>query len=111
VLPVPPKIHEATLASALSGAVLKGAEIDFATAVARRRAGDNIVVCGDNLSANRALARAIEVAVGPVTKPHKPHYRKAGPAALPHFQQADPGHAGHSFYETDNPRRKARKKR
>jgi len=106
---VPPKIHEATLAGGLSGAVLKGTEIDFATAVARRRAGENIVVCGDNLKANRALARAIEAAVGPATTPQKPHYQKAGPAALPHFQQVDPAHPGHSFYETDNPRRKARK--
>ncbi len=106
---VPPKIHEATLASGLSGAVLKEAEIDFATAVARRRAGKDIVVCGNNLAANRGLARAIEAAVGPSTTPQKPHYQKAGPAALPHFQQIDPAHAGHSFYETDNPRRKARK--
>src|SRR5438874_7277033 len=95
--PEPPKIHEATLASGPSGAVLKRTEIDFATAVARRRAGENIVVCGNNLKENRALARAVEAAVGQATKPQKPH-TTAGPAALPHFQQVDPGRAGHSFY-------------
>ncbi len=106
---LPPKIHEAMLAGGPSGVVFRGAEIDFATAVAKRRVGENIVVCGNNLKANRALARAIESAVGPATTPQKPHVHTAGPAALPHFQQVDPTHAGHSFYETDNPRRKSRK--
>jgi hypothetical protein len=66
---VPPKIHEATLAGGPSGAVLKGPEIDFATAVSRRRAGQDVVVCGDEVSANRRLALAIESAVGPATRP------------------------------------------
>lgn len=105
----PPKIHEATLASGPSGAVLKGAEIDFTTAVARRQAGENIVVCGNDLKANRALARAIEATVGPIGRPQIPHTKTAGPAALPHFQQRSAFPEGHSFYETGNPRRKARK--
>jgi hypothetical protein len=107
--PQPPSIHEAILASGASGAVLKGAEIDLASAVARRLAGLDIVVCGDNLRANRNLARAIETAVGPATRPQMPHKRSAGPAALPHFQQQTGNPGGHSFYETDNPQRKARK--
>jgi len=49
----PPTIHEATLAPGPSGAVLKGAEIDLATAVARRQAGLDIVVCGDDRKARK----------------------------------------------------------
>src|SRR5438046_2996496 len=84
--PKSPTIHEATLASGPSGAVIKGAEIDFATAAARRQAGLDVVVCSDELSANRSLAKTIEAAVGPPSKPQKPH-SYAGPAALPHFHQ------------------------
>lgn len=68
---------------------------------------ENIVVCGDNLDANRRLAEKIEASVGP----HKrgvPHRRGAGPRALPHFQQLDKKHAGHTFYET--PKRRAARK-
>ena len=103
----PPTLHEAELASGLSGIVYWAAEIDFSAAVARRQAGENIVVRGDDLKANRALAERIEVAVGP----HKrgvPHKIRAGPYALPHFQQVDPQHKGHCFYETPN--RRSRKK-
>ncbi len=105
----PPKIHEATLASGPSGAVLKGAEIDLAAAIARRKAGLDTVVCGDDRKANRSIAQQIEAAVGPYESedPHK----RAGPHALPHFQPAPRPPNGHSFYETDNPQRKARKQR
>ncbi len=105
----PPNIHEATLASGPSGAVEKGAEIDFATAVARRQAGLDVVVCGGGIKANRALARQIETAVGPAER-EEPH-DTAGPLALPHFQPATRPPAGHTFYETDSPQRKARKPR
>ena len=105
----PPKIHEATLASGPSGAVLKGAEIDLAAAVARRQAGLDVVVCGDDRKANKAIARQIEAAVGPYQE-EKPH-DDAGPHALPHFQPKPRPPAGHSFYETENPQRKARKQR
>jgi hypothetical protein len=104
----PPRIHEAVLAGAPSGAVLKGSEIDFDAAVARRRAGLDIVVCGNDLRENRKLAGAIETTVGPATPPQKSHQR-AGPLALPHFHQQTHLPAGHSFYETDNPRKKAKK--
>lgn len=106
----PPTIHEAELASGASGAVLKGAEIEVATAVPRRQAGLDIVVCGDDVNANRRLAREIEAAVGPPTRPQAPH-EDAGPHALPHFhQQTRRSPEGHCFYETDNPQKKARKK-
>jgi len=42
--PPSPTIHEAELASGPSGAVIRGAEIDFDTAVARRQAGSDVVV-------------------------------------------------------------------
>jgi hypothetical protein len=103
----PPTIHEATLASGPSGAVLKGAEIDLVAAITRRQAGLDIVVCGDEVKANSRLARRIEAAVG-TPKPQAPH-KTAGPFALPHFQQKTPPPDGHSFYETGNPQRKARK--
>jgi hypothetical protein len=86
--------------------VLRGREIDFTAAVARRRAGQNVVVCGDDTDANRTLAQVIEGTVGPyqVQRFHK----RAGPLALPHVQQRTPPPAGHTFYETE--RRKARNK-
>jgi hypothetical protein len=102
-VPAGPTIHEASLASGWSGAVLRGAVIDLGTAVARRLAGENVVVCGPDLDANRALARQIEAAVGPY-KRGVPHTRTAGPEALPHFQQLDDSHLGHSFCETPNRR-------
>lgn len=102
--PPQPSIHEAELESGGSGAVLRGVEIDFAAAVARRRAGENVVVCGDDLNANRRLAERIEQAAGP-HKRGEPHKRTAGPRALPHFQQLDHTRAGHTFYET--PKRRA----
>jgi hypothetical protein len=96
------------LASGPSGVVLRGPEIDFAVAVARRQAGLNVVVCGDDLDANRRLAYAIESSVGPVTRPQKPH-KNAGPMSLPHFHQLSRRPDGHCFYQTATPPRKARK--
>lgn len=94
----PPTIHEAELASGPSGAVLKGAVIDVAAAVARRKQELNVVVCGDGHKMNKATARTIEAAVGRymMQGPHD----TAGPLALPHFQQEDPPPEGHTFYET-----------
>src|SRR5262249_2590886 len=102
--PPAPTVHEAALASGTSGAVIRGPAIDVAAAVARRKAGGDVVVCGDDLDANRALAGQIEAAVGP-SKRGVPHTRSAGPRALPHFQQQDDRHKGHTFYET--PKRRA----
>jgi hypothetical protein len=104
----PPTIHEATLASGPTGAVLQGPEIDLAAAIARRRAGLDIVVCGNDLKANKNLARQIEAAVGPYEEDVA--HKLAGPHSLPHFQPDPRPPEGHSFYETDNPQRKARKR-
>jgi hypothetical protein len=105
--PPAPTIHEADLASGPTGAVVRGAEIDVAAAIARRQAGGNVVVCGDDTDANRRLAQRIEAAVGPCQRsdPHK----KAGPHALPHYQPVTRPPEGHTFYET--PRRKSRRKK
>ena len=107
--PVSPTIHEAELESGPSGRVVQGVEIDFASAVARRKTGRNVVVCGVDAVANKRLASQVEDAVGPCQRAD-PHQRHAGPYALPHYQQTrrePPGPAGHSFYETT--RRKARR--
>jgi len=103
----PPTIHEAEREGGPSGAVLRGGEIDLATAIARRRSGLDPVVCSGDLKANRALAASIESVVGPCQR-GMPHTRHAGPLALPHFQQVTPPPEGHTFYETEN--RKAKKK-
>jgi hypothetical protein len=103
--PPPPTIHEADLASGPSGAVVRGPQIDFDAAVARRRSGGDVVVCGEDTDANRRLARAIESAVGPCRR-SEPH-RSAGVQALPHYQPDPRPPAGHTFYETA--RRKARR--
>jgi hypothetical protein len=91
------------LASGASGAVVRGDMLDFEAAAARRKAGHNVVVCGDDLTANRGLAQRIEAAVGPCIR-SAPHRRYAGPMALPHFQQQDTAHEGRTFYETPNRR-------
>ncbi|HTU18578.1 MAG TPA: hypothetical protein VMG10_11005 [Gemmataceae bacterium] len=108
IAPVPPPtIHEAERVAGPSGAVLRGAEIDLAAAIARRRGGLDVVVCGADLKANRTLAASLESAVGRCQR-GVPHTRHAGPLALPHFQQATPPPIGHTFYETEH--RKAKKK-
>jgi hypothetical protein len=103
-----PTIHEAELESGGSGVVLRGAKIDPATAIAGRKSEKDIVVCSNDLKANRKLAQTIETAVGPCER-HEPHDLWAGPNALPHFQQQTGFPGGHSFYETG--KRKARKKK
>ena len=100
----PPMIHEATRER--DGIILKGAPLEESAAMDRRQAGDDVVVCGANITANRSMAGRIETGVGPCFS-QPPHIRSAGPFALPHFQQVDRSHPGHTFYET--PRRKARK--
>lgn len=104
----PPTIYEATRAGGPSGAVTRGAAIDEATAITRRQAGLDVVVCSDDIDANRRLAQRIEAGAGPPSKAQSPHKRGAGPHALPHFQQAKAPPEGHTFYETA--KRKARKR-
>ena len=102
----PPTIHEATRALDGSDVVFSGPVIDMTTAVARRQANLDVVIRGDDIDRNRALAQAIERAVGPYQR-GTPHLSTAGPHALPHYQQDQPPPDGHTFYETG--RRKARK--
>ncbi len=102
-------IHEAELASGPSGGVLYGKQLSKTEAIARRKSGEDIVVRGADSKANKALAREMEAAVGPPSRPQFPHTRTAGPRALPHFHQQARVPKGHSFYETD--KRKARRSR
>lgn len=99
-------IHLATRATDGSGAVIKGMEIDETDATNRRENGEDVVVCGDDATANRQMAMKIEDSVGPWMRQQK-HNWSAGPMALPHFQQRIPPPHGHTFYETANA--KARK--
>lgn len=95
--PHPPTIHRATRGSL--GRVIRGGEISEVEAVEERRQGRDVVVCGDTLKANRAVAQAIEAQVGPYAA--GPPHTRLGPYALPHFQPEPRGPAGHTFYETD----------
>jgi hypothetical protein len=100
-------VHEAQRTFDGSGVVLWGAELTPDEAADRRRRGEDIVVRGNDLAANRAQARAVEAMVGMPSRPQFPH-PSAGRHALPHFHQLSRSPTGHSFYET--PRLKARKR-
>jgi hypothetical protein len=89
-------IHEATR---VVGGVRRGALLTFTQAVARRRAGLDIVVCGDNPFANCKEAQQIETTVGPCY--HDGPHAAGGLQALPHWQQRSGIPEGHSFYETN----------
>jgi len=91
------KIFKATLAS--GGDVSKVAEITEPQAIIERQAGTDIVVCGNDLAANRDIAKRFEqTANGRYTR-HAPH-ANAGFNALPHYQPDPRPPAGHCFYET-----------
>jgi hypothetical protein len=106
--PAPPvaTIHEAERASGASGLVLYGREIELAAAVARRKAGQDVIVRGSDHKQNRRLAEWIEPPIG-LAKRQQPH-KYAGPMSLPHYQQKQAPPDGHTFDETE--RRKGRKK-
>ena len=94
-----PEIFAATLGA--NGAVVKGAALTQPEAELRRRAGQDVVVCGSNLNANRSLAGMIERNANGPAKRCPPHVN-AGPKALPHYQPDPRPPAGHTFYETPN---------
>lgn len=102
----PPEIYEATRAMEGSEAVDRGNRLTRAEAEARRRSGQDIVVCGEDVFANCKLAEEIEKAVTPAGGNYLYHGPHLGPQSLPHFQQDPPPPEGHSFHET--PIRKAR---
>uniref|UniRef100_B8HPP4 Uncharacterized protein n=1 Tax=Cyanothece sp. (strain PCC 7425 / ATCC 29141) TaxID=395961 RepID=B8HPP4_CYAP4 len=98
VIQTKPQIYEASLES--GGAVVRGSEITQEQAVARRRSGLDVVVCGPSLAENSKYAKMIEQTANSAFVRHPPH-ANAGAYALPHYQ-ADPGPPdGHTFYETD----------
>lgn len=97
--PAQPQIFEASLGA--NGSVVRGQAITQAQAEARRQVGQDVVVCGPNLSANRTLARAIEIGGNGTAKRCPPH-GNAGQLALPHYQPDPRPPAGHTFYETPN---------
>ena len=96
-------IHSATLGS--SGEVRRGRVLSDLEAIAERKLGHDVVVCGTDLATNRATAERIETSANGVSKRCPPHVN-AGPSALPHFQPKSRPPAGHTFYETD--KRKAK---
>ena len=91
----PATIHEATLGP--HGVVLRGVKITEIQAVARRKSGGDVVVCGDDIRANRVKALEIEDLVGPWVHHFK---HRLGPDSLPHYQ---PIHAARRtlFLRTD----------
>jgi hypothetical protein len=101
--PLAPTIFFATIGlpgTAFDGAVIKGAVASFDEAVLGRRAGHDVVVCGDDLAANRKLAAMIEGNANGAWRRCPPH-AGAGPFALPHYQPEDRPPSGHTFYETE----------
>jgi len=101
-----PTIHQAECRT--NGDVVKKMQISEPEAVQERKAGRDVVVCGDDVAANRELAKQIEYRAHGSYKRCGAH-ASAGPNALNHFQP-DPrnGVTGHSFYETKG--RKAKTK-
>jgi hypothetical protein len=79
--------------------VIKGAALTLAEAAAARKAERDIVVCGPVEWQNVRWARYVESQAG-LCKRCNPHTAKAGPQALPHFQQIVKPPHGHSFFET-----------
>ena len=63
--PPAPTIHEAEPMPRPLGVVWYGAELDFDSAVARRQAGLDVVVRGDDVDANRAWTLAVPLPPAP----------------------------------------------
>jgi hypothetical protein len=91
------KIHKASLRA--DGAVMRGAALTEADAVKERKAGRDVVVCGQDKAANKNLARGIEQMANGKYKLCLPHYATGG-QGLPHFQPDPRPPDGHCFYET-----------
>lgn len=96
-------IHSASLGS--TGEVRRVRVLNEAEAVTERKAGGDVVICGDDLATNRSTAQGIETSANGVSKRCPPHVN-AGPNALPHYQPKSRPPTGHTFYETD--KRKAK---
>lgn len=99
-----PRIHEA---NRVPGGVARGALITEVEAVQRRKAGLDLVVCGDDTPANCRLARRIEQQATGDRCCHQGYHDEGGLHALPHWQPKPRPPEGHSFYETHDPMRKS----
>ncbi len=66
-------------------------------AESERKAGNDIVVCGIDVRANRPLAQQIEQNANGPTVGDPP---QAGSKSLPHFHPVSRQPGGHAFYET-----------
>ena len=81
-------------------------ELTVPEAITLRKAGRDIVVCGNDKSGNLRVAQEIETAIGTWSR-DKPHKNAAGRLALPHFHQmavdasGNRSPPGHTFYEVD----------
>jgi hypothetical protein len=96
-----PDIYEATRATDGSDAVIRGARLTKAEAVARRQRGEDVVVCGPDTPRNDKLAHEIEDAATPAgSAPPVYHGPHGGPLSLPHWQQKVAPPKGHCFHET-----------
>lgn len=101
------RIYEAFAPHDGTGAVYWIApEMTVVQAVLMRRAGKDVVVCGDDKRENLRIAQEIETSVGTWSR-DKPHKNVAGQLALPHFHQMTVDTSGnrfppgHTFYEVD----------
>jgi hypothetical protein len=99
--PAATEICEAIRATDGSDAIIRGASLTRAQAIARRQVGQDIVVCGTDTFRNDQVAYDIEQAATPAgNRPPIYHGRHWGPHSLPHWQQKTPPPDGHSFHET-----------
>ena len=90
-----PRIFKAVIGT--GGDILRGAELSESDAIAERKAGRDVVVCGQDLGDNRDVARKIETAANGNCVEHPPH-SSAGPGSLFHFQPDRRPPEGHSFF-------------
>jgi hypothetical protein len=100
----PPRIYKALFGT--GGDIIRGQEITEVEAIAERKAGFDVVVCGLRMMDNRDLAEKIERAANGKCKPCPPHVAM-GPGAMYHFQPDPRPPDGHCFYETS--KRKSKK--
>lgn len=100
-----PRVFKAKCAK--NGDVIKKDEITEAEAIDERKAGRDVVVCGDDVSANSNLAKKIEQSANGTWKRCGAH-ANAGANSLNHYQPDPRPPDGHTFYETK--KRKARNK-
>jgi hypothetical protein len=95
-----PAIYAACRVRDGSNAVERKVKLEEEEAVARRRAGEDIVVCGPDTVRNDTLAKKIEEAAAPPGVNCIYHGPDGDPLSLPHWQQDCPLSKGHSFHET-----------